>query len=445
MVALEKGGVFLIARQPRAARAIIHAAWVELAEGGASRVHRHKELSAAVGDIRRLGPLIVGVKQNQHLAKVRDTEVERVLPRREPVSVAVLERRAAAAVETPETTQFPLERAQDLKVYEHPPVTLRHYAGPIDVEPGMFLGSGQTVLPETFKWFAHKRLENGRVVNVAPGFGRRRDSLPPPAHLDGSYYYFEYKNSGHYGHLLTEGLAKLWGWDEVRRRDPDVRLLMRQHPRDAGRVNARPDHAILSALGIDSDQITWARGPARVQSLYSATPMIHNKDPYSIHPDLRGIWDRARDGLLATEPTIATGRRIFVTRRSGNRLCRNHAQVEELFTAEGFDIVLPAELTVAQQAATFARAEVVAGFGGTGMFNLIFAGNRPDVVILNHTSYDARNEQLVASLIGARTHWFWSDAERAQPGSRFSYKSFQSPWEFDWSQAGELRDLLRTL
>ena len=404
-----------------------------------------KELEAATGDVRSRGRVVVGVKLNEHLAKVRETEIERLLPLREPVSVTVLERRPAAAVETPDTTQYPTERAQDLRVFEHPQVTLRHYEGPVDVEPGMFLGSGQTVLPETFKWFAHKHLDNGRVVDVAPGFGRRRDSLSSPMHLDGSYYYFEYKNSGHYGHLLTEGLAKLWGWDEVRRRDPEVRLLMREHPRDPGRVSARPDHPILSALGIEPDRITWARGPVRVQSLYSATPMIHNKDPYSIHPDLQRVWDRARDGLLAADPEVATGSRIFVTRRSGNRFCRNYSQVEELFRSEGFDIVLPAELTVAQQAVTFAGASVVAGFGGTGMFNLIFARNRPDVVILNHTSYDARNEQLVASLIGARTHWFWSDAELSQPTDRFSYQAFQSPWEFDLGQVEALKSLVQSL
>ncbi len=89
---------------------------------------------------------------------------------------------------------------------------------------------------------------------------------------------------------------------------------------------------------------------------------------------------------------------------------------------------------------------MVAGFGGTGMFNLIFATSRPTVIVLNQESYDARNEDLISGLLGCDLHYFWSAADQDHPPGEFSYSAFQSGWEFDFGRnESALRALLAGL
>ena len=74
----------------------------------------------------------------------------------------------------------------------------------------------------------------------------------------------------------------------------------------------------------------------------------------------------------ATDP--AGSERLFVSRRRHgdlNRLCRDADQVESVFADHGFDIVYPEDYSLPDQAALFRTARVVAGFGGSGMFNLM--------------------------------------------------------------------------
>lgn len=404
-----------------------------------------RELGRSISSVRQDAGLLLVDKRVEHLYLLSEATVE-LLPARTGVSVEVLEVLPGGSHPTGRvvTHQGEVVPADEQLA---PEVSLRHYTGPVSLYDGMVVSAGSTVLPETFKWFDHRPLGNGRLVNVGAHHARRRTAVRRPEPLPGSYYYFEYKNSGHYGHLMTEGLAKLWAWERVRALDPDVRLLMREHPRDEGRVNPRPDLAVLGAFGISEDDITWVRDPCEVSDLYTATPMIHNKRPYSIHPGMVEVWDQIRHGLLrqVESPPLASDR-IFVTRRSGNRLCRNAEAVEELFDEHGFSIVHPERLTVAEQAAAFAGASVVAGFGGTGMFNLVHAANRPVVIVLNQESYDARNEDLITGLRGCDLHYFWSAADRSHPDDGFSYRAFQSEWAFDFERNGApLRRLLADL
>ena len=56
-----------------------------------------------------------------------------------------------------------------------------------------------------------------------------------------------------------------------------------------------------------------------------------------------------------------------------NRVCRNAKDVERYFADRGYTVVYPEDLSLAHQVATFREARVVAGFGGSAMFNLMYA------------------------------------------------------------------------
>ena len=66
--------------------------------------------------------------------------------------------------------------------------------------------------------------------------------------------------------------------------------------------------------------------------------------------------------------------RLFCSRRPGKRSCHNAAEVEALFAAHGFAVVFPEDHPLPEQVRMVRDADVVAGFAGSGMFQIAFAG-----------------------------------------------------------------------
>ncbi len=114
-----------------------------------------------------------------------------------------------------------------------------------------------------------------------------------------------------------------------------------------------------------------------------------------------------------------------------------------MFLKHGFEVIYPEQLDISVQAGIFSKARVVAGFAGSGMFNILFAKRLETLIVLAQESYTARNEHLYASVIGCDTHYFWSTADVMQPGTGWSRSAFYASWDFDFERnADELNELL---
>ncbi len=431
--AVREGGRLLVLCPPDRARALqLSVADVVAREQSRERQPKWaRELARGIGPVTTTRAGLRIDKRVPHLALLRDDEVIPVLQRRNDLTVRVLETRPAGAfTSTTKVSSWPDGTGPETSgAQDFPRMTLRRYDGPVTLGRAGLVHTDHLALPESFKWQGAK-LHQPRVRVVEGTYGRVTEPEPAPQRLDGSFYFLDYAHPGHYGHLMTEALAKLWGWERARSDDPDLRLLLRRHPRDAERSRPRPDAAVLAAYGIPESELTWVDGPVRVDRLVGATPMWHNNEPFHAHPDMREVWSRLRRGFA--DPGAPPGPElVFVTRREGNRPCRNVDRVEGIFADHGFTVVRPGGLTPAEQAHTFADARVVAGFGGTGMFNLVHASGLTDVIVLNHDAYAARNEHLMALLMNADVHYFWSRADLRPDAPGGYYDAYQSPWEFD--------------
>ena len=419
-------------------------AWVALRSRGASGAEEplvdlarvapddhDREPFSSIGRVRVTEREVVLEKSRPHLLKLRDRGATELLRAREPrLRVSELATLPAGTLvpggsitdhpAAPATGAFPTE-------LPYPEAHLRRYDGRVELPGSSVAIHGRSVLPDSFRWHLTGNPVNRGIRTINSRFAHPKPT-EPPAHLAGSYYFFGYNNPGHFGHLMTEGLAKLWGWDEAKRRDPDLRLLCREHPRRPGSVADRLEQVLLPAYGVDPGDIVWAAGPVAVDSLVGATPLWHNAPPYYVHPALSAEWRRLRAGL--PDAALPDAPRIFVSRRpGGNRPCRNTAEVEALFAQHGFEIVRPERHGIPEQAALFAQARVVAGFGGSGMFNLLYAESLETVIVLNQSAYWGRSEHLFAALHGADAHVFWSEPEGGHPEG--SYEAHQAAWEFD--------------
>jgi capsular polysaccharide biosynthesis protein len=291
-------------------------------------------------------------------------------------------------------------------------------------------------LPDTFRHHQHRRLAHRALVHEGLVFGGLAADVSRDARvLDGQYYYFDSEYPLHYGHFLTEVLARFWGWQEAVRVAPDVRpLVSLPMGRDAIPSYQRDAYA---AFGVDVSNVTYIppNECVRVQSLFAATPAFVM--PHYASPGLRDVWL----GLARTLKRAGdTPRRLFVGRRVRDiRSCLNSDEVEAFFTDLGFSVVYPEDHDFADQVTMFANADVIAGFAGSGLFTMMFASDKTVIVICPDT-YTATNEFLIASLMGGRLYYFLADAEVKHVPGKWTKAAYQSNFRFDVQRyAAEIR------
>lgn len=89
-------------------------------------------------------------------------------------------------------------------------------------------------------------------------------------------------------------------------------------------------------------------------------------------------------GAACGSPALRHGRRLYISRRRQTAFRRllNEAQLEALFTARGFEVVYPEELSFKEQVRLFSAAAVVAGPAGSNMINLVFAPPGARILLL---------------------------------------------------------------
>jgi capsular polysaccharide biosynthesis protein len=74
-------------------------------------------------------------------------------------------------------------------------------------------------------------------------------------------------------------------------------------------------------------------------------------------------------------------------RQVGGRKLIEEQELIDGFIARGFTVIEPADMSVTRQIASFVNADIVAGLGGSGMFNTVFC--KPGTRVIDLESSDA--------------------------------------------------------
>lgn len=406
-------------------------------------------LVRATGSVLIAADYLVVTKRGSHLLKVRDADATRLLAQRADgeLTVTPLATLASGTLVGGAVTSY--GESRPLRAMEpslpYPAMHLRRYEGRVCVGPGGVVHDDHSVFPDAFRWHLHSNLPQARLDHADSRFAMLREQNMPLRTLEGRYYYLDYSNAGHFGHLLTEAMAKFWGWPLAKERDPALKVLLRTPTRFPDRPEPRLETRLLEAYGVPREDMVWIDEPVWVESLVAATPMWHNAPPFYAHPGMREVWDRIGDRVR--DDGAPAYERIFVTRPpSGNRACHNVAAVEEVFARHGFEIVRPERYDLSTQAGIFSRARVVAGLAGSGMFNLMYARQLSTLIVLAQEAYTARNEYLYGALLGADIHYLWSTPDITEHAKDAPSVPHQSSWSFDFDRVGsELERLLSAL
>jgi capsular polysaccharide biosynthesis protein len=380
-------------------------------------------------------------KRGRHLPKLRDSEADAVLTARRGSSwghtitrlpAQVFESRATARSNDPER-----EFSPRLKV---PELYLREYHDVICAPRQLAIQGGDLVLPISFHHRLHPHLVNRSNCqrDDSEWFLSTEGLLNSAPHLSGAYYHLDNEFPWHFGHFMTEDISRLWGWHEAKRRHPDLKILISTWDTKKHIPGTGPTYhqlTVLGAYGIPADDIVCIDAPVTVDVLIGASQMLYN--PRHISPFLAETWDRLRAGLRTTEPQQAPTRRLFVTRDPAlNRSCRNAGVVEQVFETHGYEIVRPEQFDIPTQVDMFTGADVVAGFGGSGMFNTIYCDRPGKRIVIAPYSYSARNEYLISALRGDDYRHFFCPSDIDHPVGTWSRKAFFASFAFDFDRDG---------
>lgn len=299
---------------------------------------------------------------------------------------------------------------------------------------------GDFWLPDGFRHHLHRRLTHRALIATRRKHARLPPDVAPPSRVvDGAHFYLDSEYPLHYGHFLTEVLARAWGWREAAQQAPGLRPLVSL---PQGR-DAIPDYqrTVYAALGVPVDEMTYIPPDegVQVESLYAATPAFVM--PHYAAPALAEVWSTVARAVVRRGSQ--TPRRLFVGRRVRDiRSCVNTPEVEAFFADLGFTVVYPEEHEFADQVTMFANAEVIAGFAGSGLFTMMFAPDKTVIAICADT-YTATNEHLIGSVVGARLHYFLAEAETQHTEGGWTKAAYQSNFHFDVQRhTADIRDVV---
>lgn len=395
-----------------------------LATGGSYFLPR--AVDPAVECPENLGTVITGDRFRQitstsrSLPVTRYEQIDQVLSRRRPSPGAVLSTLPAITFESRSELAMNRRPAQQqmATTFRVPSLSLREYDD-VRCAPHQVLILDGIVLPDSYRHYTRKRMHNHFLTEQGEYFTRYPKSLSAPGRLRGQYFYLGSEFTQHFGHAITEQLSRLWAWSEAKERYPGLKALVSMR----GRFDQlQPfETSIFGAAGIASEDLVAVKGVVRVERLLAAAPMLVN--PTYIHPDIARIWRRVGGALLAGHPHRDYPRKIFISRMPSRtkRGCHNYREVEQRFVRNGFTVIYPEDFALPEQVMMFDRAEVIAGFAGSGLFNLALCPDPKQLIVISSESYTARNEYLISSVLGHRMNIIWCPSDADDIRSDFSF------------------------
>jgi capsular polysaccharide biosynthesis protein len=326
------------------------------------------------------------------------------------------------------------DRVADMpRTFKGPALSVREHRDVVCV-PHAGVYADNVVLPDTYRR-RKKRLRGAAVVDWSHWFARRPDVDPAP--LPGRYFHLDNEWRGHFGHAMAEQVSKLWAWERAKGDDPALRMLLLERP---GHPVEPWELDLWEAAGVARDDIEVAPGPVRVERLVTGSPAYGT--PEGLHPILGDTYARLGLALDRGDDDRSWPTRVFLSRRpTARRRCHNADEVEALMRGAGFEVVYPEDHPLTVQATMARRAEVIAGFSGSGMFSVALADSPTHVIVIGSESYTAINEYRLSSFIGHQVDMVWCRADRPVRG-----KPFFADFTYDDAREGRfLRQVLDEL
>jgi len=287
------------------------------------------------------------------------------------------------------------------------------------------------LLPDSFRIQMKKNLANKNITPLVDDFFCLKNNKKEAQHLPGEFLYLDSEHPGHFGHFTSEVISRLWAWSTIKNISPNAKVLIGL---EKGKSLPKFMQAILSSFGIENDDIVTFDDKITVDVLYAATPyyVINNH----INPLIKDVWDKigqnTNDGVSGI-----VGNKLFIARPEegggDRRKCLNAERLENIFREKGFEFYNPEKHSWKDQVKTFTNAEVIAGYAGSGSFNMMFSSGHKKLIMIGSTSYTSANEHYICSIKGFDLIYFVGDSLIKQENG-WTVKAAMSDYYFNYER-----------
>lgn len=275
-----------------------------------------------------------------------------------------------------------------------------------------------SILPHSF--LRNRRYHHGGVKLLESGKYKYKNDISqlPELKCDSPLYYADTDHPDVYGHVLLEVIPSFWAKDLVTEKGLKVATSVRM---------SRGYLSMFEALGIKEDNIVQVKGPTLSPAVYFPSKPIQRRR--HIDPMARGVFERLKCSL-ASNSDITPQERIYISRsKVAGRKLLNETAVEAVFSALGFAIIHPQELSIFDQVKLFSEAKLIAGSGGSAMHNTLFSSEHCKVLIVSSIGWLVVADALICQKAGQLGYVFGAPVQMPSDTHRT-----QADWTVDLSE-----------
>ncbi|SEK43017.1 Protein of unknown function [Pseudoxanthomonas sp. GM95] len=207
--------------------------------------------------------------------------------------------------------------------------------------------------------------------------------------LKGDYYLVGNVHR-HFGHVMLEGLSRLWAMRQVSQVTSDLRFLVYES-------DVRPFALeLLRLAGVPEDRIVSASPATSVERLF--VPSTAMRTHRSISPEMGEVWGRI-SLKQASGGYRSARRKVYLSRKAiGNRPLENEEALEALLLSRGFEIRCSETMTIPEQIRMASESEILAGPVGSQMYLAGFQQPGSSVLVLAPRNFYLKDDLLLAAV-----------------------------------------------
>ena len=128
----------------------------------------------------------------------------------------------------------------------------------------------------------------------------------------------------------------------------------------------------LQLLGFGADR--WIEWPAESHPVFVSDLLLPSFRGNAVAPSAAAMqWLRGRFLAAAGARDEAAEEIVYLSRPTGWRSVVNDQEVADWFRSEGYEVIVPHELSLREQILKFSRCRLIVSLHGAGLTNLIFA------------------------------------------------------------------------
>lgn len=186
----------------------------------------------------------------------------------------------------------------------------------------------------------------------------------------------------HWGNFLFDCLARLW---YVLEEDTPYRLAYCSMQADEGILGRSQYREFLELLGISQERLIDIRKPTRFHAVI--IPQLSIFPGTFCAKEFLTVFDKAVAAASQKSDGVYYDKLYFTRTLMKNCKELGEKKIEDVFRRQGFTVIAPEKLPIAEQIYLIGHCKALASIEGTTSHNILFAGEGTEHIILRKQSY----------------------------------------------------------